>query len=165
MPNCVHRIKVKRSALCSMSKISTASFSSTNCYWFGYSLTARFRALLWRHQWVEVGRSSHSLRFTYRTFTAFLSDIYLHSMLQTFTSFLPFPYSLSQILYFSINSVISFSLSHFCTINSITFRNFPQNYSSGFNSASLVTTELKLYVKKTLKQFDHSFLKDKSLKC
>jgi len=139
MPNCVHRIKVKRSALSSMSKISTASFSSSNLYVFGHSLTAGFRAFLWRDPLAEVWRSSHSLCFIYRTFTAFLSDIYPHSMLQTFTSFLPFPYSLSQNLHFSIHSVISLSLSHFCTINFITFWNFPQNYSSGFNSASLVT--------------------------
>ena len=133
----------KRSAASCMSKIPIASLSSSNRYSFGHSLTAGFRTLLWRHQSAERGRSSHSLCFTYRTFTTFLSHIHSHSMLQSFTSFLPFPYSLSQNLYFSINSVISFSLSHFCTINSITFWNFSQNYSSGFNSASLVTNRTK----------------------
>jgi len=128
----------KRSALSSMSKIPIASFSSSNPYLFGHPLTAGFRAPLWRHQSAERGRSSHSLCFTYRTFTVFYL-IFIPT--PCFRPSLHFYYfcSLSQNLYFIINSVISFSLSHFCTINSITFWNFPQNYNSGFNSAPLVT--------------------------
>ena len=71
----------KLSAVSSISKIPIASFSSSNRYSFGHSLTAGFRALLWHHHLAEHGRSSHSLCFTYQIFTTYLSHIHPYSVL------------------------------------------------------------------------------------
>ena len=72
----------KWSALSSMSKTSIASFSSSNCYSFGHSLTVGFRALFWRHPLADLGHSSNSLCFTYRNIhCVFISYSSLFSVL------------------------------------------------------------------------------------
>ena len=99
----------KQSALSCMSKISIASFSSSNRYSCGHSLTVGFRALLWRHTLAGLGRSSNSMCFTYQnihcvciSYSSLINALAIHFISAIFVQFICKPALFNKFCYFSL---------------------------------------------------------------